>query len=485
LAKLLAGISLRLAGTNVDTHSDAYDSHDDLTFGQSILYSEGNDPARVQFFARLPIMLLTLAFGCVVFAFARDLWGSSGGLLAVAIFSVTPEILAHGHLMTTDVAVSGFLLLTMWCLWRSRHRDIRYMWFASAAMGLALSSKFSALVVVPLFLGIGLYSCWAQRDDALDRRRQIVRTLCVVAMSGVGALAVLWCCYLVIDPSLSYTKPPQSAAVFAVGFLASLANVLPVPSAFRQGLRFAIGAEAGRHGFLLGERYVGGRAAFYPVGLVIKTPIGALLLWGIGLVTAARRRRWDVWIFVVLPAVVWMAVAVTSQINIGVRHVLPVVFFASVLAGGAVSNALTIVWKSVASAALAGAALSTWIAFPNYLSYSNELFGGVSQTYRALADSNVDWGQDVHRLDDWLHDHPRPGPSYVSYFGTAPIFRYMPDALPLPPIEEALRLTSGRLVISASNYDVYASNPEELEELGDPDNIVGGSLLVWNLPIGP
>ena len=418
-SRWLSGVALRVAGTHNPLNSEGIANHSDVDFGRAILYDPDNNPERVLFFARLPIMGLTLLFGLVVFAFSRDLWGDRAGPLSVALFSFTPDVLAHGHLATTDMAVAGFLLASMWLLWRSHQRGPRYLLPATLAMGLALSSKFTALVFVPVFLGLLLWSTWPHTLGASLRSR-CIRMAALALACGLGCLAVLWASYLIIDPALSYDRQPEPVGLAASGLMARIANLLPVPEAYRQGLRFAIGAEGGRQAFLLGDFYTGGRPTYFPLGLLIKTPLGALVLWFGGFVTTIWRRRFDVILVLVLPASLWMVVAMTSQMNIGVRHVLPVVLFMTVLAGAALDRAVPEACKVVAVLALFMTATSTWVAFPNYLSYSNEIAGGIGKTYKRLSDSNVDWGQDLRRLDNWLLDNHPSGPLYLAYFGTAP-----------------------------------------------------------------
>jgi len=483
LTKVLAGISMRLGGLDPPRDTPEHEAHDDFGWGRQVVDS---DPSRVRFLARLPLMLLTVAFGLVVHAFASDLWGRRGGLLATAVYAVTPDVVAHGKLVTTDVAVSGFLLTTSWALWRARRGGSPgYLVVSGLAMGLALATKFTALVFVPVFLALFALVTWRLLAERLaDARQVLTQALAATVLAGAGALVVLWAVYLVIDPTQSSERPVPPAAFHATGPFAALADLMPVPSAYRTGLRFAIGAEEGRLAFLFGELYRGGRASFYPLGLLVKTPLGALALWAAGAAVAARRRRRDVALFVVAPAAVWLAMAMTSQLNIGVRHVMPVVVFSSVLAGGAVAAGVGRTAQRLALAALVAAAASSWIAHPNQLSYSNELFGGVAGTHRYLSDSSVDWGQDLDRLGRWLRDHADGERVYLSYFGQADPRQHGIRAEPVPPAEDLARLDEGILAISASTFSVYG-DPASFAGLGDPDHVVGGSILVWRLPLVP
>jgi hypothetical protein len=498
LVKLLSGLALRAHGFHVPTDSQEFATHFEYGWGRVLMFNSGNDPGRVLQVARLPIMLLTVAFGLVVFGFSRDLWGTDGGLLSVALFSVTPDVLAHGHLVTTDLGVSGLLVTTMWMLWRAYTRRLRYLVPATVTMGLALASKFTALAFLPVFVVLTAVVAWRRGAAAPAGRggprgrasvaasagidlRRLVRALGWVVAATLGAFAVLWAVYLAVDPKLDHRRETSPFIAAAHGPVSDAAGLLPVPSAYLNGFRFILGGaeQADKPAMLLGHRYHGGNPFFYPVGLLVKTPLGALVLWVIGAVVAVRRRRTDVLLFVGVPAAVWMATAVTSNLNIGVRHVLPVVLLATVVAGAAVSRGVALAVRRAAVALLVLVGVSTWVAFPNYLAYSNEAFGGVDKTYERLTDSSVDWGQDLPRLRTWLDEHALGEVLYLDYFGQVPVEAYGLEPQPVPPTEQLLTLTDGILAVSATNYDLQV---DRYAPLGDPDAVVGGSILIFELP---
>jgi hypothetical protein len=94
--------------------------------GNDVFYQEGNNE-RSMFLARLPMLILTMLFGLVVFAFARDLVGPAGGLVALTLYAFSPDVIAHGSLAGVGMPVAGFLLTMLWLLWRGRRRPYVYL----------------------------------------------------------------------------------------------------------------------------------------------------------------------------------------------------------------------------------------------------------------------------------------------------------------------------------------------------------------------
>ncbi|HEY3482093.1 MAG TPA: glycosyltransferase family 39 protein, partial [Streptomyces sp.] len=146
LGKLIMAAGLAFA----DVHLDPAFTGDQTRLGRHVLYESGHDPGRLLLLARLPMILLTLLFGLVVFGFARDLTGPAGGVTALALYTFSPDVIAHGSLATLDVPVAGFLLTSTWLLWRARRRPARYLPLAGLALGAALATKMSALPAVPV-----------------------------------------------------------------------------------------------------------------------------------------------------------------------------------------------------------------------------------------------------------------------------------------------------------------------------------------------
>ncbi|NUR40309.1 MAG: phospholipid carrier-dependent glycosyltransferase, partial [Streptomyces sp.] len=243
LGKLIVEVGIAFA----DPHYDASFKGDQGQVGRHLLYESGNDPWRVMLWARLPVIVLTLAFGLVVFAFARDLMGSTGGLLALALYAFSPDLITHGSLATLDVPAAGFLLTSVWLLWRARRRPRLYVPLAGLAAGAASATKMSALAAVPVLLALAAWSVWraGERDasdvapGARNRHRAVVCALGGAAVVALGALVVVWASYLVVDPRLRWAPQEQVPAVH--GARALLVDLLPFPEAYRDGMRVQFG----------------------------------------------------------------------------------------------------------------------------------------------------------------------------------------------------------------------------------------------------
>jgi dolichyl-phosphate-mannose--protein O-mannosyl transferase len=154
LGKLIMATGLVFA----DVHVDRAFTGDQTELGRYVLYESGHDPGRLLLLARLPMIVLTLLFGLVVFLFARDLAGDRGGFVALALFAFSPDLVAHGSLATLDVPAAGFLLTSAWLLWRARTRPDLYLPLAGLALGAALATKMSTLAAVPVLLVLAALS---------------------------------------------------------------------------------------------------------------------------------------------------------------------------------------------------------------------------------------------------------------------------------------------------------------------------------------
>jgi 4-amino-4-deoxy-L-arabinose transferase-like glycosyltransferase len=209
-----------------------------------------------------------------------------------------------------------------------------------------------------------------------------------------------------------------------------------LPEAFIYGFAYDEMKSHARSSFLLGNYSNTGFHSYFFYAFLLKTPLPALLLIVTALVLSLLRcvQRRLAPVFLLVPAGLYFLVAVTSHLNLGIRHLLPIYPFLYVLAGGLVLELDR--WRRttriVALLAMLGAiAVSSRIVFfpahglkwqvvaPHYLAYFNELAGGPANGFKELADSNLDWGQDLKNLKLWLVAHDIKDPIYLCYFGMA------------------------------------------------------------------
>jgi hypothetical protein len=370
-------------------------------FANRFLWDANQHPDRIVFLARLPIIGIGLAMAALVFRWAAFRFGPWGGLLAAAFCALDPNVLAHERLSTTDVGGAFFVFLAAYVFWRKfRQPSLTGTLLAGLALGLAFTAKLSALVFGPIL------ALTALLDDALGASERVRRLLRRVAvLTGVAALAILviWASY-----------------GFQIGTLADMAASFPAPP-YVQGVRAVLDlAGGGRSAYLLGEISADGWWYYFPVAFAVKTPLATLI--GLLLATAVvayRPSRDD--LFVLVPPLLFFLVSTTTRLNLGYRHLLPMLPFLAVHVGRLARPPAR---KSdrrsrFLSLALAGwLTLSTVSVYPHFLAYFNPIGGGPDQGWRVLVDSNIDWGQDLKGLRKWMEredvDRVR-----LSWFGSA------------------------------------------------------------------
>ncbi|KUN30230.1 glycosyltransferase [Streptomyces antibioticus] len=527
LGKLLVAAGLAFA----DPHYDPSFAGDQGQVGRHLLYESGNDPWRVMLWARLPVIVLTLAFGLVAFAFARDLMGPAGGVVALALYAFSPDLIAHGSLATLDVPAAGFLLTSVWLLWRARRRPRLYVPLAGVAAGAALATKMSTLAAVPVLLALAAWSVWrADAEPEADarerragdvasgvaggaggaasvaegsarsaggvapgadgitpgagrvslvvrsRRPALLRALAGAVVVALGALVVVWASYLAVDPRLRWA--PQQPVPAVRGLRAVLVDLLPFPEAYRDGMRVQFGFEDYPwQGFLFGRLYTGSLWYYLPAALLVKTPLGMLALWAAGAVAVvAVRRLRPAAPYLLVPTAVLLGAAMTGSRDFGTRYAIFVPMFLAVAAAGFL--AVRWRWAAAVTGALvlfvAGSSLRT---YPFYLPYSNEAFGGPDQTHLRLHDSNVDWGQDLGRLADRLRVRYPGERIWLVYKGAGVPSYYGIEAA--DPRKAPVAEVRGLLVVSDSAAAKATGRLAELIDSARSIDHIGHSITVY------
>ncbi|MBB5932242.1 phospholipid carrier-dependent glycosyltransferase [Streptomyces echinatus] len=512
LGKLLIAAGVAAA----DPHYDPSYTGTQGEVGRHLLYESGNDPRRLMLWARLPVIALTLLCGLVVFAFARDLTGPAGGSAALALYAFSPDVIAHGSLATLDLPATGFVLTSVWLVWRARLRPVPCLALAGAALGAAVATKMSTLPAVPVVMGLAAVSVtaagrsgrirrWpapaappAERPGrvpaalgrvpaALGRGRAAARWVPAAAgrvpaavggaaVVAVVALAVVWAAYLAVDPRLRFSPAEPVPAV--PGLRGRLVELLPLPPAYRAGMLVQFGLEDQPwQGYLFGHLYTGSHWYYLPAALLVKTPLALLAAGAAGaVVLVARRRTRPVAPYLLVPPAVLLAAAMTGSRDFGTRYALFVPVFLAVAA--ACPLALRWRWNGLLTGALVVfAAVSSLRTFPYYLPYANEAFGGPAHTHRLLHDSNVDWGQDLGRLADRLRErYPGErvwlvykGSGVPSYYGI-----HAADPRTVPPDR-----VHGLLVVSDSAVAKARGRLAELITSSRPVGEVGHSISLY------
>jgi len=357
---------------------------------------------------------------------------------------------------------------------------------SGVALGLALTAKFSALVLPPAMLILYAIRRWQQR-------RGFGVAACARLFGALGLIA-----FLVIVAVYGFqVRPLGESGIFRrLWPAASWAAGLPVPAlGFWRGLA-DIGlkqTEAGLAGaYLLGRHSRFGWWYMSPVAFAVKTPLADLALCALAAAIASRRlwrarlRSLDFkWFQLVVPPAVYAAVSLLSHFNAGLRHLLPLypflfVFVAAVLLAEPVPRWR---WAAVLAAAVLLALESAGV-HPHYLAFFNALAGGPVGGQRFLVDSNLDWGQDVKHLKTYLDARRIPEIS-IRYFGMADLEYYGIRHTELPPVPDpdAARSLDCVAAISVTSLALERSRYAGLAALR-PDARIGYSINVYDLRKG-
>jgi 4-amino-4-deoxy-L-arabinose transferase-like glycosyltransferase len=388
-------------------------------------------PLRSLLALRLATVGGTLLLALVVFAWASELYGPRGGLLALALTAFDPNLIAHGRLATTDLWAALAVALALWLTWRSLDPPSpRRRLLAAAAFGLAQLAKYTSLFLVALLPALVLVSRAPAALDALRRRRWgrlaggTARGAGWAALFALAAVVAVNAGFLgrrTFTPLGDYAFRSQRLQGLQEAASPALAALpVPVPYPWLEGLDWVISRERREHGgtafgnlYLFGERRRDrGFPHYYLWACVFKVPLPTqvLFLTALGLFVARRgpRRGWRDEIWLLGPALAFVYFSFFFRAQIGIRYLLVAfpllhVFTGRLLAGPAPRGRTA---RGALAVALAWLALSVLSYFPHYLSYFNELIFDRTRAYRVLADSNLDWDQNVWWLERWLEEHP-------------------------------------------------------------------------------
>jgi hypothetical protein len=402
-------------------------------------------------------------------------------ITAALLFCLDPNFLAHAPLLKNDVAITFLMLAVATVTWSvGRRIDWWNVPLLGVTLGAALSTKFSGALLVPmlvlmLFMRVALPEPWCVlRREHRTTAAKLATSLVVIVVCCFLAWATVWVSY-----GLRFDPTPQSGALLPIenqvrrtaanefflryGTSATDEQVEQWPASFVvRGVLWAqqrrLMPQAWLYGFLmtyqstltrpayvLGETRLTGWWYYFPLAMLFKTPlatiVAALLAAAIGIHLYLKRRAkpqaagggwWD-WVCLVVPVVVYGTSAMSSNLNLGVRHILPIYPFLYVMVGLAAARAATtrpFAFRVASAVLVVGLLLETLVAFPHFIPFFNALW----RPYRLhlLSDSNIDWGQDLTLLAEWRRKNLETT-LYMAYFGSAdPAFYGITDYINLP-----------------------------------------------------
>jgi hypothetical protein len=446
-------------------------SADVWMIGHRFFYELGNNHEWILFTARAMNTVFGMAIVLLVAVWGRYFFGWAGAVPAAFFCALCPTMLAHSALATSDMAMAFFLLASVSAYWWHLHDSRnRILVLSVATFALACVAKYTAVLLLPLMLLMALLRCTQPASLTLGGRtfRTPAGRLGAIAGStlvhGLAAGLMIWAfCgfrYAAFNPALpAGAYEPGWAYVLAIG--GWKARVIELcrtwhllPEAYLYGFSFVLKFAEARGAFLDGDYSIFGWVSFFPKTFLYKTPPALLValvaatalvsLWvrekGWGCLRAQLYRAAPLWLLFVL----YWGVSLASHLNIGHRHILPtypILYIFCGALGWATHRAIRHSRTTGLALGAAVAGLLAWQAttaariYPDYLAYFSPLVGGPAEGYQHLADSSLDWGQDLPGLKKWLAANQRTNESiYLSYFGTGEPDYYAIQAVRMPMI---------------------------------------------------
>jgi Dolichyl-phosphate-mannose-protein mannosyltransferase len=425
LVKLIAALPLLRRSLIVPPNQDRGIPTEAFREGRSFVF--GNGPDRTLQPGRVVCMAFTLALGLFIYLFAAETFGYTAGLFGLALFVFDPNFLAHGALITTDAGSACLFLAAVYAFYRY---CIEPSWIRLLLIGLAtgllLAAKFTGIFIFPMLILLALLEWLLARSGRILWQR-----LAAVVAVCLCAWVVIWAFYgfrYKAAPAGRELNPPLTEYLGKMydqknaKHLAALARWHALPEAYIWGLENTKQTEFEDTSYFWGKVYRHGNWAYFPVAFLVKStlPFLLLLLLGViaskwGLLGNARASG-----FLLIPSLIYFAISMRSDMNIGARHLLPVYAFLYVLTGGI---AATLIAHN-RSWALPLGLLLAWQIFtsvriaPAYMAYGNEAWGGPSRVHRYLSDANVDWGQQLFDVKAYLdaRQYLRPHNCWFAYF---------------------------------------------------------------------
>jgi hypothetical protein len=401
LGKVLAAIPLWIKNIEF-TKTPSFEKGDFWTYGYDFMFGHKQNYKELFRDARIVILLIGLLGGYLVFLWAKELYGTNSAYLALFLYALCPNFLAHSHLVTMDVVGSTFLFAALYFLntWTDNQSWPRTI-IAGVFLGLAQLTKFTALILYPICIIFCIFL--SLKNKSLNSKNWLKIAL-IVSIS----ILILNSGYL-FHGSFTSIREFQ----FTSRFMQTIASILPdsfqvpLPYDYVSGFDFQKSETEGKYPqFLMGTFSRDGWWYYYLEAFILKVPLIFLILLSILIVLQFSKKLpkfCDGEYLLLLTILLYFLMVSFYRHNIGFRFVLPVLPLLYVL----VSRIFFVKLKNGVKVIVLSLIISTYVieslsASPHFLSFFNILAGGPKNGYQYLIDSNIDWGQDLPSLKVYM-----------------------------------------------------------------------------------
>lgn len=445
--------------------------------------------------ARLACIPLCLLGTVVCYRWGRELGGRRAGLFSAAMWVFSPNLLAHGSLITPDAAAAATGVLAAYMFWRwLRQPTAAAALIAGVAAGLAVLTKSTWLILFGLWPALFVAGCLVRSDLTM---RTHSRQLCGMLLTGLYVLNGGYLFQGSMTPLGNYQFRSRALAGEAQDdegecrsgnrFAQSVLKHMPVPlpRSFVEGIDLQkYDMETGQPSYVRGEWRNHGQSWYYLYALAVKVPLGTLVIGGLSVLTAiicvvrTRTLRAEYLALLLPPLSVLLLVSSQTGLNKHLRYVLPVLPFAFVAVSAVLRRLKSKRARNlrlVFSVMLLWSAGSSIAVCPWNLAYFNEIAGGPENGAKHLLGSNLDWGQSLIALDRWNRARADSKPLYVSYSG---LFDPSDVGIFCRPVSGNDTPPSGWYAISMNRLHGYEQLPRVFRERR-PDTVLGYSMAIF------
>ncbi len=453
-----------------------------ILLGNEFLFESNNDADKIIFWTRFVNIVLATILGLFVFIFALKLFGKRGAYISLVIYILTPEIIAHSSLATLDIGNALFIFLTLFAFWRLlEHPSLRNYLFLLISFSFAILTKHTSFLLIPavvvLYISLKIkkqthkLDSWYSTDITKINKYKLISTAIVILFSLIFIFAIIWADY-----------------GFEFGPAKSINMIVPVPS-YINGINLQLKhSEQGGITYFFGETSTTGSMFYFLAAFLVKTPLPILLLFFTSIFLLRKEQKLY---FILVPIVIlFLYFSLINNIFIGLRYILPI-YPLIALSIGSIGNSLSSPkLRYLFIVLFCWLAVSIALTYPNYLSYFNEFVGSNSQKY--LADSNIDWGQDLILLKNHIEKNSIQNIA-ISYWGADSLkYRNLEKYAILCEWDtnnyyingEKLQLKDLKdksLFISVNNIYLLDNKCWRFLKNKKPGELIGGSIFYFNM----
>ncbi len=428
-------------------------------FGNQFLFHSGNPVDKMIFWSRIPMILVLIVGGLYTFLFGKEFFGAKIGLLALVLYSFSPTLLAHGRLVTTDVGIATGVIIAFYYFFKMLKKPTKKnVFLAGIGLGLALLLKFTGIFLVPCFIGFAVVWALLQAKKTENKKQVLWRYAISLFFLFLIAGLSIWPLYYfhvanypverqVRDMKFVLSSHPIQQLGPILTKMAQIKILRPYAQ-YLYGLAMVFQRGVGGNTtFFMGEISASGWKTYFPILYLAKETLTLHILTITGIISAAgillkelikaqkqsfkqllaklievfetRYIEWALFGFILF----YWAISLLGNLNIGVRHLLPVFPLAFILISRDVvedflKNPGVKIKYAFLGVLILWQVISVISVYPHFIAYYNEFVGGPEKGYLIAADSNLDWGQDLKRLKKWV-DANGIQEIYIDVFGGA------------------------------------------------------------------